>query len=176
MKDNFNTLLIMKIFLSLIAVLTLLVSCKDQAKTNTAEATESPEIAYASFGDKIEAEGAITATEMAERYKSLNVGDTMTTKVSAKINEVCQMKGCWMKLDLGNDEDVMVRFKDYGFFMPLNAEGEVIVNGKAYVTETSVDELRHYAEDAGKTAEEIAAITQAEKTYAFEADGVLLKQ
>lgn len=166
----------MKNILSLIVVLTLLVSCKDQAKTNTSETTVSPEIAYASFGDKIESEGAISASEMAERYKSLNVGDTLTTKVSAKINEVCQMKGCWMKLDLGNDEDVMVRFKDYGFFVPLNAEGEVIVNGKAYVTETSVDDLRHYAEDAGKTAEEIAAITQAEITYAFEADGVLLKQ
>jgi len=166
----------MKKFLSLIAVLTLLVSCKEQTKTNTTEVAEPAEIAYASFGDKIEAEGAITAAEMAERYKSLNVGDTLTTKVSAKINEVCQMKGCWMKLDLGNDEDVMVRFKDYGFFVPLNAEGEVIVNGKAYVTETSVDDLRHYAEDAGKTAVEIAAITQAEITYAFEADGVLLKQ
>lgn len=166
----------MKKFLSLIAVLTLLVSCKEQTKTNTTEVAEPAEIAYASFGDKIEAEGAITAAEMAERYKSLKVGDTLTTKVSAKINEVCQMKGCWMKLDLGNDKDVMVRFKDYGFFVPLNAEGEVIVNGKAYVTETSVDDLRHYAEDAGKTAEEIAAITQAEITYAFEADGVLLKQ
>ena len=166
----------MKKLLSLIVVLTLLASCKEQTKTNTTEVSESPEIAYASFGDKIEAQGAITAAEMAERYKSLNVGDTLTTKVSAKINEVCQMKGCWMKLDLGNDDEVMVRFKDYGFFVPLNAEGEVIVNGKAYVAETTVDDLRHYAEDAGKTAEEIAAITQAEKTYAFEADGVLLKQ
>ena len=60
--------------------------------------------------------------------------------------------------------------------MPLNAEGEVIINGKAFLKETSVDDLRHYAEDAGKTAEEIAAITQPEKTFAFEADGVLLKQ
>jgi hypothetical protein len=176
LEDNINTLLIMKIFLSLIIVLSLLASCKEQTKTNTTEISEPADIAYASFGDKIEAEGAITAIEMAERFKSLNVGDTLNTKVSAKINEVCQMKGCWMKLDLGNDEDVMVRFKDYGFFVPLNAEGEVIVNGKAYVTETSVDDLRHYAEDAGKTPEEIAAITQAEKTYAFEADGVLLKQ
>ena len=81
-----------------------------------------------------------------------------------------------MKLDLGNDQEAMVRFKDYGFFMPLNAEGEVIVNGKAFVSETSVEELRHYAEDAGKSAEEIAAITAPKRTYSFEADGVLLKQ
>ena len=81
-----------------------------------------------------------------------------------------------MKLDLGNDEEIRVTFEDYGFFMPLNAEGDVIINGKAYVTETSIEELRHYAEDAGKSKEEIEAITEVEKTFAFEADGVLLKQ
>ena len=47
---------------------------------------------------------------------------------------------------------------------------------KAFVTEISVNELKHYAEDAGKSEEEIAEITEAEKTFAFEADGVLLKQ
>ena len=60
--------------------------------------------------------------------------------------------------------------------MPLNAEGDVVMNGKAYVSETSVEELRHYAEDAGKSEEEITAITEPERTFSFEADGVLLKQ
>lgn len=163
-----------KIFIVLLLT-TLVIACKNESKTNEV-VEESQEMAYASFGDKIEADGAIDASEMAERFKSLNVGDTLATKVSAKINEVCSKKGCWMKLDLGNDQDVMVTFKDYGFFMPLNAEGEVIINGKAFVKETTVADLRHYAEDAGKTEEEIAAITEAEKTFAFEADGVLLKQ
>ena len=163
-----------KVFLILILT-AFTFTCKNKTKAEETN-QESQEMAYASFGDQIEADGAITASEMSKLYKSLNVGDTLTTKVEAKINEVCQMKGCWMKLDLGNDEEVMVRFKDYGFFVPLNAEGDVIVNGKAYITETSVDELRHYAEDAGKPAEEIAAITQSEISYAFEADGVLLKQ
>ena len=53
---------------------------------------------------------------------------------------------------------------------------EVIVNGKAYIKEVPIDELRHYAEDAGKSAEAIAAITELKRTYSFEADGVLLKQ
>jgi uncharacterized protein (DUF302 family) len=81
-----------------------------------------------------------------------------------------------MTLDMDGENEVMVKFKDYGFFMPLNAEGDVVVNGKAYVSETSIDELRHYAEDAGKSEEEIAAITESKRTYSFEADGVLLKQ
>ena len=161
-------------YFTLLLMISLIFNCKNE-KSAEVTATEAEEIEYASFGDKIEAEGAINASEMADRFKSLTVGDTITTKVSAKIIEVCQMKGCWMKLDLGNEQEVMVRFKDYGFFVPLNAEGDVIINGKAFVSETSVDELRHYAEDAGKTADEIAAITESEKTYAFEADGVLLK-
>ena len=149
--------------------------CKNEKKSEE-NSTVNEEIAYASFGDKIEAEGAIKAVELAEKYKTMAEGDTLVTKVTAKINEVCSTKGCWMRLDLENAEEVMVRFKDYGFFMPLNATGEVIVNGKAFVTEISVDELKHYAEDAGKSEKEIAAITEAEKTFAFEADGVLLKQ
>ena len=169
---------IMKKILFVLLVATVMVDCKNESKTEetTQEIQEAQDMAYASFGDNIEAEGAISASEMIERFNTLTIGDTITAKVSAKINEVCQMKGCWMKLDLGNDQDVMVTFKDYGFFMPLNAEGEVIINGKAFLKETSVDDLRHYAEDAGKTEEEIAAITQPEKTFAFEADGVLLKQ
>jgi len=168
----------MKKVLFIVFITAITFACKTENKTEeiSQESQESQEISYASFGDKIEAEGALSASAMSERFNSLNAGDTLTTKVSAKINEVCSKKGCWMKLDLGNEQEVMVTFKDYGFFMPLNAEGDVIINGKAYVTETSVDELRHYAEDAGKTAEEIEAITEVEKTFAFEADGVLLKQ
>ena len=81
-----------------------------------------------------------------------------------------------MTIDINGKDQIMVKFKDYGFFMPLNAEGEVVMNGKAYVSETSVEELRHYAEDAGKSEEEIAAITDPKFEYGFEADGVLLKQ
>ena len=61
--------------------------------------------------------------------------------------------------------------------MPLDSDNkEVIVRGKAFVTETSVKELQHLAKDAGKTDEEIALITQPKLTYAFEADGVLMKK
>ena len=52
----------------------------------------------------------------------------------------------------------------------------MIVNGRAFVTKVPVEELKHYAKDSGKSEEEIAAITEPEFTYAFEADGVLLKE
>lgn len=152
-------------------------ACKNETQnTEAIEEAVKEDIAYASFGDKISDEGVLTPERMMEQYNGMKAGDTLMTKMTAKINEVCSKKGCWMTLDMDGENEVMVRFKDYGFFMPLNAEGEVIVNGKAYVSETSVEELRHYAEDAGKSPEEIAAITEPKRTYAFEADGVLLKQ
>ena len=106
----------------------------------------------------------------------MTIGDSLNTKLTARVDEVCQMKGCWMKLNLEDGNQVMVRFKDYGFFLPKDIAGkEVVINGKAFVKETSVEELRHYEEDAEKSEEEIALITTPKKTYAFEADGVLLK-
>lgn len=164
----------MKKNIIILLVLMLTFSCKNDKTTTTEQEAEA--IAYASFGDEIKADGALTAADMSEKFKALAIGDTINAKVTASINEVCSNKGCWMKLDLGDGEEMMVRFKDYGFFVPLNAEGEVIVNGKAFISETSVDQLRHYAEDAGKSKEEIEAITQPERTLSFEADGVLLKQ
>ncbi|NOY48579.1 MAG: DUF4920 domain-containing protein [Chlorobi bacterium] len=165
----------MKKLLILLLVVAFISSCKKE-KNNNVESTQGEDIAYASFGIEIPADGAISASEMYDQYLTMKVGDTIMSKVSAKINEVCSTKGCWMKLDLGDNKEVMVRFKDYGFFMPLNAKGDVIINGKAFITETSVEELRHYAEDAGKSKEDIVAINMPEKTYAFEADGVLLRK
>ncbi|WP_417200264.1 DUF4920 domain-containing protein [Bizionia sp.] len=151
------------------------VSCKNNDKSTEIIETEINEMAYVSFGDVIEADNTLSASEISEKYQNLKAGDTLHTKVKAKVNSVCQSKGCWMRLDLENNQEVMVKFKDYGFFMPKNiADKDVIINGKAYVTEVSVDEQRHYAEDAGKTEEEIAAITEPQRTLSFEADGVLL--
>ncbi|WP_299097885.1 DUF4920 domain-containing protein [Winogradskyella sp.] len=167
----------MKKIILFFAMSLALVSCKNEkdAKEETTKEVKE-EIAYASFGKEIDDANALSPALMVERYEGLKVGDTINTKMTGTINSVCSKKGCWMRLDVGNDKEVFVRFKDYGFFMPLNAEGEVVVNGKAFVTETTVDELRHYAEDDGKSEEEIAAITEPKFEYKFLADGVLLKQ
>jgi hypothetical protein len=164
------------IFFAFICVF-MLNSCKNETKTPEAPLEAVVETAYKSFGMSIIPDDAIAAKSMAEHYKTMNLGDTINSKMIAKVDEVCQAKGCWMKVDLGNDQQVMVKFKDYGFFMPKNIAGkEVIINGVAYVEEVSVDEQRHYAEDGGATAEELAAITEPKKTLSFLADGVLLKE
>mgnify|MGYP000280069569 CR=1 FL=1 len=170
----------MKKLIVLIVICVSIVACKNEKETIVNETIKVEEkiddkIAYTSIGMKINDADALTANSMMTHYKDLKVGDTINSKMTAKIVEVCSSKGCWMKLDLDGENEVMVKFKDYGFFMPLDAKGEVIVNGKAFLTETPVDELKHYAEDAGKSKAEIDAITEPKLEYRFEADGVLLK-
>jgi len=132
---------------------------------------------YVPFGAEINAEATSDTAMMTEKYELLKASDTLQVKFKARVTEVCQSKGCWMKLELANGEEAMVRFKDYGFFMPMDIAGkEVIVNGLAFVEEMSIEDQQHYAKDAGKSAEEVAQITKTKKTYGFEADGVLLKE
>jgi hypothetical protein len=167
----------MRIYILLCLCFTVLLSCKNKTEQVAETPVNVEDITYASFGNKIMADNAVPALSMASQYKTMALGDSVSSKMVAKVDEVCQAKGCWMKLNLEEGNQVMVKFKDYGFFMPKDIAGkEVIVNGKAFVTEVPVEELQHYAEDAGKTPEEIAAITEPKKTFSFEADGVLLKQ
>ena len=162
----------MKKIVAIVTISAALVSCNKKDETAV---KSDPKMTYASFGDKITQENAITKDEMLTKYKSLKAGDTLDIKLATKINEICQNKGCWMTLDLGNDENAFVKFKDYGFFVPMNAQKrEAIVEGKAFVEETSVAELKHYAEDEGKSANEIAKSTAPKTEYKFLAHGVLI--
>lgn len=142
-----------------------------------AQKTADIKVSYATFGNKILADKALSKDEMLKKYSSLKKGDTIAVKFKSKITSVCKKKGCWMKMDLADKKESFVRFKDYGFFVPLNADNsEAIVSGRAYIDEISVDELKHYAKDGGKSQEEIDKITSPKITYAFQADGVLIQQ
>ena len=98
-----------------------------------------------------------------ERDNFLN--SSSKVKIEGEILSSCPMKGCWMKISVEKDT-VLVRFKDYGFFVPKNGiEGKsTIINGKLSVDTLSIAQLQHYAEDAGKSKEEIALISKPEIT------------
>ena len=154
-------------------VVLALVSCKKNEEVKV----DAKPVSYAEFGDKITADKAISSEELLEKYKTMKETDTLQVKVTSKILDVCQKKGCWMNLDLGNDESAFVKFKDYGFFMPFNAAGsEVVVDGKAFIELTSIEDLKEYAKDAGKSQAAIDSIVTPEKKYSFMADGVLIKK
>ena len=74
------------------------------------------------------------------------------------------------------EDTILVRFKDYGFFVPKSgAENKrVIMQGQAKQDTISVELLRHYAEDAGKPLQEIEKITEPEYNISFLADGVII--
>jgi hypothetical protein len=132
---------------------------------------------YVYFGAQFADSNTISSGEMLDNYQKLSKSDTLVAKFSGKVTAICKVKGCWMKLQLGNGDETMVKFKDYGFFVSQELLGkEVIVYGLAYVEEMSVADQRHFAKDAGKSEEVIGDITAVAKTYAFEADGVLIKE
>tara|TARA_B100001989_G_scaffold200913_1_gene149364 strand:+ start:204 stop:662 length:459 start_codon:yes stop_codon:yes gene_type:complete len=110
-----------------------------------------------------------------ERDNFLN--SSSKVKIEGEILSSCPMKGCWMRISVEKDT-VLVRFKDYGFFVPKSGiEGKsTIINGSLSVDTLSIAQLQHYAEDAGKSKKEIALITKPEVTISFLADGVLIKE
>jgi uncharacterized protein YcfL len=134
-------------------------------------------VEYKNFGAKISTDKALTKEQMLQKYRNLKPGDTVVVKFRSKVKEVCQKKGCWMAMELPGGKESFVKFKDYAFFVPLNsAESEAIVSGKAFVSETSVSQLKHYAKDGGQSEAEIAKITEPKIEYKFMADGVLISR
>jgi len=165
---GFNILIVLLVFFS---------SCKGQETKQEVVAKAQNTKELASFGDKILAEGSISSREMMQKYDGMAVADTLQTKFTAVVMEVCQAKGCWMKVELDGGEEAMVRFKDYSFFIPKDISGkEVIINGYAFVEEMSVEDQKHYAKDGRKSENEIAKIIEPKKTFGFEADGVLMSE
>ncbi|UTW61028.1 DUF4920 domain-containing protein [bacterium SCSIO 12741] len=140
-----------------------------ETQTETATAEPTP----ASFGEEIVIDQVTAGGDLMSQLAEMDTVEDVL--ISGKINSCCQKKGCWMKVDLGDDQEIFVKFKDYGFFVPLDSEGSTaLMQGRAYKKTVPVEELRHYAEDAGKSEEEIAAITEPEVSYLFMANGVLL--
>ncbi len=124
------------------------------------------------YGKAITAEKAIAMNDL---HRKLQTDTMYTGKIEGKVVEVCKKKGCFMKLERASGEPVMVRFSDYAFFMPQNIVGKtVVVEGVAKVNETSVERLKHFAEDAGRSREEIAKITAPKKDIQIMADGVIV--
>jgi hypothetical protein len=124
-------------------------------------------------GKKITDEGAVPAPELVAK-----LGDKteMPTKIVGTVESVCKVKGCWMKVKTTDGQTMRVTFKDYGFFVPKDIAGkQVVFEGVAQQSTTSVADLKHYAQDAGKSKEEIAKITEPEKAVTFVADGVIVK-
>jgi hypothetical protein len=94
-------------------------------------------------------------------------------KIKGKVVEVCQALGCWAKVQKDDGTTVMIKVKDHEFAMPKDIVGKtIVVEGKAELKETSVAMLKHYAEDAGKSKEEVDKIKDPKKEVIMMIKGV----
>ena len=159
------------------AVLTFVVGFACLANRSVAQdRSTAPKTANRSghFGEKITDEGAISTNELVARMAGKEM---MSAKIEGEVESVCQVKGCWATVKLPDGKTMRVTFKNYGFFVPKDLSGKkVVMEGNASVKTVPVEELRHYAQDGGASPAEIAKITEPERSLAFEATGVLVRQ
>lgn len=162
----------MKKTLATLTIAVALFACGGETPAPTSELDGATASHY---GATITADGALSTADLSAKMADQT---TMNAKFEGDIIQTCRKKGCWMSIDLGEEESMTVTFKDYGFFVPV--EG---VDGKTMIAEgvcswdtLDVAWLRHLAEDAGMSKEEAdSTITEPEFAMAFEATGVIIK-
>ena len=126
-----------------------------------------------SYGDELSDSKAVKTTKL---DKVMDGKEVLSIKLEGEISEVCQSKGCWMTVNTGDGQTMRVTFKDYGFFVAKDAAGKkAVFEGEAKMETVDVATLKHYAEDAGKSEEEVAAINEPETKLIFVATGVEIK-
>lgn len=125
------------------------------------------------YGEKFEIKEVHTMQSLADAIAGKK--ELKNIELEGMVSEVCQAEGCWIKLDNHDGDDIMVKFKDHAFTVPKDVAGKsAIVKGNAIRKTVSVKELKHLAEDAGATKEEIEAITEPQETVMIEATGISL--
>ena len=156
-------------FLSLLAVSVLAIAVAGCSSVpNTAN--------YAAFGDPVD---LVEPVSLSDAIAAVDANGPQEVIVDAKIAEVCVKMGCWMILEDGAQR-ARVRFTagetcSAGYFVPRNAQGHrTFVKGTLEAAEIPEDWARHYAEDQGTPAEEIAKIIGPQKEYVLVARGVMI--
>lgn len=132
------------------------------------------EVVPTRLGETVPGGVGLTAGDLVAQADALDGQDVV---VEGTPREVCQMKGCWLTLADADGQTVRVvvpkdEAGDYVFTFPTDASGEPYrIAGRLAVETASVEEQRHYAEDGGASADEIAAITEPERSLVLTASG-----
>lgn len=151
-------------------ILSLLIACSLAGAVHAQDIT--PASKGVTYGATVDAKGAMPVKKL---HAKMGSAETLDAKVTGKVVEVCAKKGCFMKLETAAGEPMMVKFKDYAFFVPADLVGKTVaIEGIAKQEVLSVERQKHYAEDSKKPAEEIAKITEPKKQVTFEAKGVVV--
>lgn len=123
----------------------------------------------ATYGSSITLNKSISLAYAIEHFDEINNREIL---LEGRVSQLCQVKGCWMVLQSGQDA-VRVTFKDYGFFVPNHLKGKKVrAQGRLHVEVMEVSQARHFAQDAGKSREEIEQINEPVEEYRFVATAV----
>lgn len=157
----------------------IMFACSNEtnSKDNKKEAEKKEEIEVSNVmlrGVDFDTTNVLTPEDVISKMEGLDSLEGIVFRT--QINECCQKKGCWMTLNMGeNNPEMRVWFKDYDFFVPLDANGvDVVVAGKAYLDTVSIADQKHILEDAKASQEEIDAVNETKIELGFEATGVYL--
>lgn len=138
-----------------IVVITLLLTLGMSVAAWAQQSDITPATAGTVYGKELKKSGAKSVKSV---EKALEKSEKFTGKLEGKVTRVCTSKGCWLALQSDDsDQPVVVRFKDYGFFVPQDIVGKtVVVEGYAKTKEKE--------DKDGNTVKDIS----------FTADGVLV--
>lgn len=136
-------------------VITLLLTLGMSVAAWAQQSDPTPATAGTVYGKELKKSGAKSVKSV---EKALEKSEKFTGKLEGKVTRVCTSKGCWLALQSDDsDQPVVVRFKDYGFFVPQDIVGKtVVVEGYAKTKEKE--------DKDGNTVKDIS----------FTADGVLV--
>ncbi len=130
-----------------------------------------------SYGEKMTLSGWKTI-KVADVLKNPDRYAGQRIRVEGVVDTVCAHKGCWINMTQpGGSEPLFVKFTCpvEGRLIPMDAVGKTVtVEGELEIKMIPEDEARHYAEDAGKSKEEIAKIVGPQKTLKLNSPAALL--
>ncbi len=139
-----------------------------------AQSSIAPAVKGQQYGSGVSEEQTFDVYSADKLVRSMATTDKLENLiVRAEVSGVCEKKGCWLTLVNDQDTRVFVKMKDYAFFLPQDILGKtILLDADAEKMVTSVKELQHYAEDAGKSKAEIAKITKPQTEIRVLASGI----
>ena len=140
-----------------------LLNAEDGGKVKAPAATAPA--GFVAFGEAPKG-GDVPVVGVEKLLAKIGEYDGKYLRVTGRVSDVCGKKGCWLKL--GEGEALFVKFTcPVGDrLIPKEAVGKPAeVEGTVKVVQISEAQARHFKEDAGASAEEVAKIVGPQKQY-----------
>lgn len=150
--------------LFVVLVSTLIIGCSPAKSETSAEPQKKQEVAKTQSSEapttKLYGEALpkdLPVLELEEVLKNPKKYSGKTALLSGHVRQACTKKGCWMELSSSTDakaKSCRVKFKDYGFFVPLDSAGSVArLAATASIKVVSKEHVDHYEAEGGSFAD-----------------------